>query len=119
MKRYRTLLTMLLGLVLLLQGLAVSAAPYAKVPAPAESEMAMEMPCHGQMAETSGKQVPSCCSLTCPDMTTCALGHIVAAIDVITVALSPVAHAEHSFTAVHAVSRSLTTPLRPPISLLS
>lgn len=119
MKRYRTLLTVLLGLVLLLQGLAVSAAPYAKVADPAEAEMAMdmEMPCHGQMSEKSGKQVRSCCSSTCPDMTTCALGHIVAAIDVMTVTLPPAAHAEHGFTVVHTTSQSLTTPLRPPISL--
>lgn len=119
MKRFRTLLSVLLGLVLLLQGLAVSAAPYAKMADPAEAEMAMdmEMPCHGQMSDKAGTQKRSCCNSTCPDMTTCALGHIAASIDVMTVALSPAAYAEHSFTAVHAATRSLTTPLRPPISL--
>lgn len=117
MKRYRTLLSVLLGLVLLLQGLAVSAAPYPKVPDPVEAEMAMEMPCHGQMSEKSGKQQRSCCDSTCPDMTTCALGHIVATIEILTVTGSPATHAEPRFTIAQATTRALTTPLRPPISL--
>lgn len=119
MKRYRTLLSVLLGLVLLLQGLAVSAAPYIAAAAPAEAEMAMDMPCHGQMSEKAGKQDRSCCSSTCPDMTTCALGHLAASVSVIFEALSPVTHAEHSFTLIGAVSTSPTTLLRPPISLHS
>ena len=120
MKRYRTLISVLLGLVLLVQGFAVSAAPRASLSSAATAHAEMQMkgdaPCPMMMGEASGKQAPSCCNATCPDMTTCALGHI-AAISVFSVALPATAQIHPQFSLVLAVARTSTSLLRPPISL--
>lgn len=121
MKRFRTLLSVLLGLVLLVQGFAVSAAPRAKLPAeaPASASVMADMPCHGQtamQADDAGKQHPSCCNENCPDMTTCALGHL-ASVATESVTLPQPARAERIFTPVLAISRTLNPLLRPPIAL--
>ena len=78
MRRHRTLVTLLLGLILLVQGYAVAAAPYVGAPAPAQAEMAAmaDMPCHAHMAKDAAKQTPACCDSDCPNMTTCLLGHL-------------------------------------------
>jgi hypothetical protein len=78
MQRHRTLVSLLLGLILLVQGYAVSAAPVAQVRAAAMTGMAAmaDMPCHAKMAKGSAKQMPPCCNADCPDMTTCMLGHL-------------------------------------------
>lgn len=121
MKRFRTLLSVLLGLVLLLQGFAVSAAPRAKLTAeaPASASVMADMPCHAQKAvksDDSSKQGRACCNVGCPDMTTCALGHL-ASVATVSVALPLVARAERSFTPVRVATRTLNTLLRPPIAL--
>lgn len=121
MKRHRTLLSVLLGLVLLVQGYAVSAAPHAKLSDAAGALVTAQVktPCHAQQADmedAAGEQQRPCCNVGCPDMTTCALGHIAAAA-VMSVALPQAAHAEIAFAPVHAVSRMLSLPLRPPITL--
>jgi hypothetical protein len=95
MRRYRTLLCALLGLVFLLQGMAVSAAP----------TMTADTPC----------QDYSCCDAACPNMSTCALGHI-AAPPVLPLALPAAARTEHAFTPVRVISRTLASLLRPPIT---
>lgn len=108
MRRYRTLLSALLGLVFLLQGMAVSAAP-----------LAADTPCHVPQAETADatdSQEYPCCDAGCPNMSSCALGHI-AAMSVLSVVLPAAARTEHAFTPVHLVSRTLVSPLRPPITL--
>lgn len=121
MKRYRTLISVLLGVVLLVQGAAVSAAPRAKLSAEVSalaSAMA-DMPCHAQKAMTAddpGKPDHSCCNASCPDMTTCALGHL-ASVGTVSVALPQDARAELSFTAVRVTSRTASSLLRPPIAL--
>lgn len=121
MKRFRTFLSMLLGLVLLVQGFAVSAAPRAKLAegAPASASVMADMPCHAQKAmkqDDSGKQDRACCNASCPDMTTCALGHLASAAHV-SVALPPAAQAESHVAPIHVEARTLNSPLRPPIVL--
>lgn len=120
MNRYRTLLSVLLGLVLLAQGFAVAAAPRATLADAASAEMRVgaDMPCHARKADQTGQPDRSCCNARCPDMTTCALGHM-AAIAVISLAVPPAARVEPSFTPVRAVTRTLASPLRPPIALHS
>ncbi|PXV63711.1 hypothetical protein [Sinimarinibacterium flocculans] len=121
MNRIRTLLSMLLGLVLLAQGIAVSAAPRASLSAaPALSATVMaDMPCHGQMASQAdemGEQQPSCCDENCPDMTTCALGHL-ASVAMVSLALPQPAGVGRGLTPVIAASRTTGSLLRPPIAL--
>lgn len=121
MNRFRTLLSLLLGLVLLVQGFAVSAAPRAKLSegVPASASVMADMPCHGQEAmkqDDSGKQDRACCGASCPDMTTCALGHLASATPV-TVALPPAAQAESHVAPFYVEARTLNSPLRPPIAL--
>lgn len=120
MKRFRTLLSVLLGLVLLVQGFAVSAAPHAKPSegAPASASVMADMPCHAQKTmkqDDSGKQDRACCNASCPDMTTCALGHL-AAVATVSVGLPQAARAERRFTPVRVATRTLNAPLRPPIA---
>lgn len=120
MNQIRTLLSMFLGLVLLVQGLAVSAAPRVSLAEDAAKVSAMaELPCHGQMAaslDETGEPQPSCCDENCPDMTTCVLGHLASAA-VVSLDLMRPAPAEHGFTPVIAVSRRAASLLRPPIAL--
>lgn len=120
MNPFRILLSMFLGLVLLVQGFAVSAAPRAKLSegTPASASVMVDMPCHAQMAmkqDDSGKQERSCCNASCPDMTTCALGHLAAA-TLVTVSVPPAAQAESRVTPVRIEARTLNSPLRPPIA---
>ena len=120
MKRCRTLLSVLLGLVLLAQGFAVSAAPRAKLSesAPASASVVADMPCNGQKAlkqDETGKPHRSCCNASCPDMTTCALGHLASATTV-SLMVPTAAGAQPSLPPVRAESRALSSLLRPPIS---
>lgn len=118
MKRYRTLISVLLGLMLLVQGFAVSAAPRAMQADATHAEMTAksEMPCHMKMGDSSGKQLPSCCNASCPDMTTCAFGHI-AAVPVISLVLPETGREMSGFTSVRILTRTATSLLRPPITL--
>lgn len=111
---------MSLGLVLLVQGFAVSIAPRASLSEDAVATVSTMtgMPCHGQIAaqaDETGDQRLSCCDETCPDMTTCALGHL-APIAMAYLALPKLAYAEHGFTPVIAVSHTSGSLLRPPIA---
>lgn len=124
MKRFRTLLSVLLGLVLLVQGFAVSAAPRAKVSGKSESVesgVMADLPCHGQKAmkaDDASKQYRACCNENCPDMTTCALGHL-ATVPMLSVALAQPVREAPSVISVRIVTRTFASPLRPPISLHS
>jgi hypothetical protein len=119
MKRHRTWLSVLLGLVLLVQGMAVAAAPYAMLfgSDPVAMTMDADMPCHGQQAVSdSGQSGSSCCNADCPDMTSCMLGHL---------AINASFHltTEHSpdevlhLVPVRVISHSPPILLRPPITL--
>jgi hypothetical protein len=122
MKRDRTWLNLLLGLVLLVQGFAVAAAPrgMARHATPAAEAASMPAHCPGMAAsgEASDHAGPSCCDESCPDMTTCALGHYAAAI-----AIGPIGvrHADPfgvSLPGPVPLTRAPGSPLRPPNLLL-
>src|ERR1051326_7884852 len=85
MRRHRTWISILLGLVLVLQGFAVSAAtraPMAKAAAMADA------PCHGHSDAMKSRH--NCCDESCPDMTSCALGAFASG-DVVIVSIPPAA----------------------------
>jgi len=119
MQRHRTLISILLGIVLLAQGFAVSSVPRAKWSEPSQVEigaMAMaDMPCHAQKADQADPARP-CCDASCPDMTTCALGHL-AGVATMSVVLSQMMRETPVFTSVRVQARALASPLRPPITL--
>jgi hypothetical protein len=122
MKRHRTGISVLLGLVLLVQGVAVSAAPCSMVheTPDAASVMTMDadMPCHGQADESVVAEVAndlSCCDIDCPNMGNCMLGH--AAINAsfaLTSEHSP--DAVPSQVPVQVIAQAPVSLLRPPIS---
>ncbi len=116
MKTGRTWLSVLLGLVLLLQGYAVSATPRANLIKALDADMAMQMdmPCHGQKADAKKAGKPSCCNADCPDMTTCALGHIASPVGV-TLDTPRGDIVEPGSFAVREIARAPTSLLRPPI----
>jgi hypothetical protein len=83
MTRIRTHISILLGLLLLVQGMAAAAAPVmamtsakAQVTAIAERTAEAEMPCHKQQAEPvkadETRPACPCCDGDCPDMQACA-----------------------------------------------
>ncbi|MGH8458602.1 MAG: hypothetical protein ACRESV_04575 [Nevskiales bacterium] len=118
MKRHRTLLSVLLGLVLLVQGVAVSAAPLAMFSESGQTTVSMnaDMPCHGQMDDQAVTDPASCCDADCPDMTSCMLGHLAFANTVH--ASTP--HSPDEFQQlipVRVITRAPSSLLRPPITL--
>ena len=122
MNRGRTLLSALLGLTLLLQGFAVSAAPRTPLgdaTKAAQVQMQREMPCHGQMAASTpaaGKTAGHCCNANCPDMTGCAQGAM-AMPAAFSLSVVPALQAAPAFAPVRVIARTPTRPLRPPITL--
>ena len=119
MRRHRPLISILLGLVLLAQGFAVSAAPrgipVAKHGGAGMSAMA-HMPCHMMKAERPVKQKPSCCNEVCPDMTTCALGTL-ATVAPLSVAVQKGSMVVPFLRVISASRQAPTSLLRPPITL--
>jgi hypothetical protein len=120
MTRLRAALNLLVGLVLLVQGFAVAAAPLAAVSdngSVQTTAATSAMPCHGDQTP-DGPAHPSCCDEACPDMTSCALGHL---------AVTPllrleVAAPSHDFIAATVPVPATFTPqsrLRPPIVLFA
>lgn len=114
----RTLLSVLLGLVLLLQGFALSAAPLGLPDAEMTQAAADTPPCHGAQppqTDADGSTL-SCCDADCPDMTRCALGHFAAAPQ----PAAPGAHApvtpRPEASAIVAPERRAASLLRPPIT---
>ena len=122
MKRHRTLLSVVLGLVLLVQGVAVAAAPYDLVTDSDPVAMTMDsgMPCHeqGQKADDAAQGGSSCCDADCPDMTSCMLSHVAinASFQLVT-AHSP--DVVPGLVPVRVLTHSPPTLLRPPITLHS
>lgn len=119
MIRYRTLLSILTGLVLLVQGFAVAAAPRMQLSDTAETGIAVDMPCHGQvLTQTDDGAEPqaSCCDESCPNMTTCALGAMTS-VTVPSIILHRPAQVERGFTPIAAPRAAFCPLLRPPISL--
>lgn len=121
----RTWLSVLLGAVLLVQGFAVSAASHAGfADAPAAQALEMvDMPCHGQKrqadkADAADSQERACCNAGCPDMTTCALGHL-ASVATVSVTLPPPVRPERGVSRKCVALRPFRSLLRPPIVLHS
>lgn len=121
MKTLRPWLSAVLGLALLVQGLAFAAAPFdtaSAAPAAAEAVAAMdEMPCHGdsQPDTVDAAAACACCDDGCADMGGCAFGQLAAGPSMgaqfPSAPQDVVAVAERAATSV-----SLPLPLRPPIS---
>jgi hypothetical protein len=113
MKRFRPALNAVLGLLLLVQGVAAAATGFAPISADETATEMAAMPCHGDMTGAGGHA--SCCDADCPNMAACALGHIAAAsapsLDVVATA-----HPARVTLLSAPVALPLPSLLRPPIS---
>ncbi|MEW6168522.1 MAG: hypothetical protein AB1651_12625 [Pseudomonadota bacterium] len=121
MRRSRTLLSVLLGLVLLVQGLAVSAAPQAwsANEGAGATAAAARPPCNMQTAEAAADPSETghaCCDASCPDMARCVLGHMAAAATLGALSL-PSGTVAYPAPAAAPVSQPPRSPLRPPIAI--
>jgi|TARA_R110000822_G_scaffold126082_11_gene261270 hypothetical protein len=121
MKRARTWLSFLLGLVVLVQGFAVAAAPRFMLGEDSAPQMASigEMPCHANKATSSrvdDAPAESCCSADCPNMTTCMLGHM-ASVGLAEFNVPHLSRSELVVPPLLAISRLPNKLLRPPITL--
>lgn len=120
MKRHRPWITAVLGLLFLVQGFAVAAAEhpsFKKGNDVAEQLDHSSMPCAGQMQADPGNAsgTASCCDSGCPDMTSCALGHLaVAATATVIAAFAPAA--PPTALASEPLTSSPQSLLRPPIA---
>lgn len=116
MKRFRPALNAVIGLLFMVQGVAVASAEITPLDAgdiSAEASAAA-VPCHGD--QTGGTDLDSCCDADCPNMAACALGHIAAA----SAQSVPIAAAQHPLRAATVLPPLASAPpshLRPPISL--
>lgn len=115
MARLRPVLNAILGLLLLVQVVAVAFAN-GDVAALDDASSTLQMPCHGD-GNDRAPGTPPCCDHDCPDMTACMLGHFtVASLPVIWLAPGqPPGFALSAPPPRAAISSSL---LRPPIPLL-
>jgi len=115
-KRGRTWLAAMLGLLLLLQGHAVAAAPYLAADAAAMAmTMAADAPCPMHAQDRDGSPQPDCCNADCPSMATCLLGHF-AAMPELAILIAPAPGVVPVFRATRATTRNPASPLRPPIA---
>lgn len=115
MKRSRTGLSLFLGLMLLVQGFAVSAAYPAMPDDPAA--VVVEVDCHGNPVHGSPTVSTrhDCCDTACPDMSTCLLGHLAGTAVIVLPDLKPAVRVVPDFKSARVTTRALITPLRPPI----
>jgi hypothetical protein len=119
MRSSRPWLHALLGLALLVQGLAFAAAPLmlaAPEPAAQEQVASEPMPCHGEPADPAPTPACDCCDGDCNAMSACMSGQVAALVAPLAMPLVPaqqaiVAAADRSIESVTPSSR-----LRPPIS---
>jgi len=115
-KRGRTWLSTMLGLLLLLQGYAVAAAPNLAPQAAATAmTMAADEPCPMHAQDRDSSPQPDCCNTDCPSMATCLLGHFAAMPD-LAILIAPAPTVVPAFQATRATSRNPASPLRPPIT---
>ena len=120
MKSLRPLLSSVLGLVLLVQGVAVASAPHgllSRDAAAAQDSAAAEMPCHrdAQTPDPVDTGTCACCDGDCPNMSGCAFGHL-AAVPAIKLQVAPVEQAVIAARDRSAETVALPFRLRPPIS---
>jgi len=121
MKTLRPWLSAVVGLALLVQGLAFASAPFGTAsgaPVAAAAVAAMdEMPCHGdaQPDTVDAAAACACCDDGCADMGGCAYGQLAAGPSI--GAQFPAAPQDVVVAVARATTRvSLPLPLRPPIS---
>lgn len=120
MRRYRAILNVFMGLVLMAHGVVASAAAIPKAK-PAQPPAAMQMNCHHNATQPAtvpvSEQQGVCCQGHCLSMATCSLAHVAIASSVtstpesIATAAAPV----HAETLLLVPRPSLL--LRPPIAL--
>lgn len=119
MNRARPLVHLLLGLLLLVQGYAVAAAPrgIAHPATPSAVHATAVSHCHAMAHAGDAKQhpKPACCDDSCPDMTTCALGHLATA-PVSSVVIAAPSSASGVSLVPPPAWHAPASPLRPPIS---
>ncbi len=127
MTRIRTHISILLGLLLLVQGMAAAAAPVmamtsakAQVTAIAEQTAEAAMPCHEQKAETvkaeAAKPACPCCDGDCPDMQACS-GAQPAMASAIRLDLARLKPAMPTLIEVSVAIHRTSSLLKPPIFL--
>lgn len=115
MKSLRPLLTGVVGLALLVQGVVAAASPHlilARASAAAHAQS--EMPCHNGKTAVPA-QPCDCCDQDCADMSGCAFGHVAAIVPV--TGLDFVASRQAGATTPDQAVASVFLPshLRPPI----
>lgn len=116
MRRCRPLLSFLLGLLFLVQGLAAAAAPLPAVASEAATVMQDAMPpCHAEAMAAEADSAP-CCHADCPDMTHCVLSQLLAAAEFSLALRGPVSTPAPRL-AQPAFRHPPGSPLRPPITL--
>ena len=120
MTSLRPLLSALLGLALLVQGVAVAATPLASAPSEpvaAQQSAPDAMPCHGDVQKADPADMPpcDCCDDGCADMSGCAFGHL-ALVSAVRLQLAPVAQSVSVTPDRAADSVPPPSRLRPPIS---
>lgn len=117
MKPYRLLISVLLGLALLVQGVAW-AAPTAHPQSVEASPFAEQTPCHAHMAKSPTKTTCALCGAHCNCATACAVAPaVVAGLTQLTLAFIHVDfHATPMDT--QAISPHTLDTLRPPIVIL-
>lgn len=122
MKSLRLLLNGVLGLALLVQGVALASAPLAfDAPPPievAEAAAMDEMPCQGDKQPAASEAPPcACCDGGCVDMSGCAFSQPAVAMPASRLLFSAVDHAAIATRDRPAGRIFLSSLLRPPISV--
>jgi len=118
MKPLRGCLSAVLGLALLVQGVAVASAPQAAAAAASASAQvadASQMPCHGDTAEPAQAPPCACCDGGCIDVG-CTMGHFVAVVPSARISTAPIHQGVIAAIDRSVESISLPSPLRPPIA---
>lgn len=113
MKSLRPLLNVVLGLALLVQGVAFASAPPVLAASGSAAAVASALPCHGD--EAAPADAAPCCDSACPDMLSCALAHMALA-PASGLQLAPARSGSIAAPDRAADSVSLSTRLRPPIA---
>jgi hypothetical protein len=118
MKSLRTCVSAVLGLALLVQGVAAASAPpaaAAKASATAPVADVSETPCHGDNPAPAEAPPCACCDGGCIDMG-CTMGHFVAVVPSSRISTAPVHQGVIAAIDRSVESVSLPSPLRPPIA---
>lgn len=118
MIRRRATLSIVMSLVLLVQGLTLSIMPMAAhaVFAAEAPPAAGEKPCHGQAAVDEAPAPARCCDADCPDMASCLLAPAAVSASIPCPSAQPI-HSVPAQADASAIVRAPPPRLRPPISL--